>query len=551
MSIPENEEKEIYRVINDALLSLCEEKPNDPVDYLSRKMLELIGEDPTKAVRKVEKTSDDKQNEHIILSPEKLALKSLHQNFYDNYKITEELSTNCYVVEDLKLGNANEQPKCVRIIDKSISPILMSDRKIKMLINLSHANIIKIFQILEDENFLYVVTDYCPGKDIFTYYYHYKDQMTESLIRQTINQLLNALDYLHKQGIIHKNINPYKVLVYNQEFDKHDIHIKLGDFINNTETFSKKSFTYQGFNNTITDPLYIAPEFIEGKYNNKVDIWSVGIIAYLLFVGEPPFKGNKSEILYQISHKKISFPEGLNQYKKKLLQKMLAQNPNERYEAEELLKDEYFQVEPNELISQFGLEPGSVSGNPNKVEVNNEEVEDTYHALNNINNFVCTTNLKRSVISYIISRKLYLENDKKLRKIFQELDKDNSGDIDTHEIYSKYKLFFPGTPEKKWKEIESLIEVADTNKNGKIDYAEFLTVIGMSNIEMNKKILRNVFDFYDDNKNGYIEASDIKEIFEDTGLSDKQIHEMLDEVDLNGDRQISFEEFYKMITDKL
>ena len=107
--------------------------------------------------------------------------------------------------------------------------------------------------------------------------------------------------------------------------------------------------------------------------------------------------------------------------------------------------------------------------------------------------------------------------------------KDNSGNIETKEIYEKFKMFFPGTPENKWEEIESLIEIADFNKNGKIDYAEFLTVIGLTSKEMNQKILKSIFDFYDDNKNGIIEASDIREIFKDTGLSNKQIHDMLDE----------------------
>ena len=121
---------------------------------------------------------------------------------------------------------------------------------------------------------------------------------------------------------------------------------------------------------------------------------------------------------------------------------MLAQNPNERYEAEKLLKDGYFQVEPNGLVSQYVLEPGSFSGNPNKIENNAENNEETYNSLNNINNFVWN-NLKRSVIIYIISRKLYQENDKKWKKVIQELDKDNSGNIETKEIYEKFKMFFP------------------------------------------------------------------------------------------------------------
>ena len=120
------------------------------------------------------------------------------------------------------------------------------------------------------------------------------------MIRKVLTQILSALSYLHRSGVIYKNISFSKVLVYNSEFDPNDIQIKLSDLINNTESFSKKSFMYKGYGNLIQDPLFIAPEFIEKKYNNKVDIWGVGILAYILFVGRPPFKGNKHQIIYQI-----------------------------------------------------------------------------------------------------------------------------------------------------------------------------------------------------------------------------------------------------------
>ena len=102
MSLPPEEEKEIYNVISKALLSLCEKKPNDPVDFLSRKMLELIGEDPSKAVRRKETVIEDKLTENVLISPDKLAIQNLKKDFYENYKIIEEISINNYLVEDLK-----------------------------------------------------------------------------------------------------------------------------------------------------------------------------------------------------------------------------------------------------------------------------------------------------------------------------------------------------------------------------------------------------------------------------------------------------------------
>ena len=157
-------------------------------------------------------------------------------------------------------------------------------------------------------------------------------------------------------------------------------------------------------------------------------------------------------------------------------------------------------------------------------------------------------NLRKSVISYIIARKLYKENDSRLRKIFESLDNDHNGFIDKKELLEQYKKFFPGTTQKQIKVINTFLDSADVNNNGKIDYAEFLTAMNLGNKEIGEKALKEVFDYYDYNKNGVIEASDIREIFEDTGLSDKEVHEMIDDVDLNEDRQLSFEEFYKLIT---
>ena len=149
----ESEEQEIYKVISEALLSLCEEKPNDPVDYLSRKMLELIGDDPNGVVRKLsEEDHDDKINENIIITPEKLALNNLSKNFFEFYSIIKLIEDNVYLCEDIKLGG---EEKCVRIIDKKKNPFFLSEGKIKMLVNLDSPNIIKIINIFEDDDYIY------------------------------------------------------------------------------------------------------------------------------------------------------------------------------------------------------------------------------------------------------------------------------------------------------------------------------------------------------------------------------------------------------------
>ena len=101
----QEETQKIYEVIEEALLSLCREKPNDPVDFLSRKMLQLIGEDPSSAIRKKTTLIEGGINDNLILSPEKIAIQNLKKDFYQSYKIVEEISMNNYLIEDLKMGN--------------------------------------------------------------------------------------------------------------------------------------------------------------------------------------------------------------------------------------------------------------------------------------------------------------------------------------------------------------------------------------------------------------------------------------------------------------
>ena len=101
----QEETQKIFEVIEQALLSLCREKPNDPVDYLSRKMLELIGDDPNSAIRKKTTLIEGEVKDNIVLSAEKIAIQNLKKDFYQNYKIIEDISLNNYLIEDLKLLN--------------------------------------------------------------------------------------------------------------------------------------------------------------------------------------------------------------------------------------------------------------------------------------------------------------------------------------------------------------------------------------------------------------------------------------------------------------
>ena len=136
----------------------------------------------------------------------------------------------------------------------------------------------------------------------------------------------------------------------------------------------------------------------------------------------------------------------------------------------------------------------------------------------------------------------------KIRKSSEILDEDKNGFINKKKLLTQYKKHFPGTIEKQLKVMNKLLEQEDVYNNGKINYAKFLIMMNLGNKEILEKTLKEVFDYYDINKNWYIEPSDIREIFEDIGISNKEVHQLIDNVDFNQDRKLGFTEFYKIFT---
>lgn len=179
-------------------------------------------------------------------------------------------------------------------------------------------------------------------------------------------------------------------------------------------------------------------------------------------------------------------------------------------------------------------------------ESNNEEGA---KILNSMTKFVMGKNLQRSVASFMMTRKVFNENNPEMIKLFKEIDYNNDGSIDIEELYLKYGKYFAGTDEEQWEKVEEFIKNVDINKSGKIEYAEFLTVASIINKEMHVKTMREIFNFYDESNNGYIDAGDLKEIFEDQNMSTEAIKKIINDFDKDGDRKISFDEFCDMFNE--
>ena len=118
--------------------------------------------------------------------------------------------------------------------------------------------------------------------------------ISEKTTRNIIFQLLLSLNYLHEKGITHRDIKSENILIYRKE---PDLVIKLADF--GTATFFIKNMP---LTDVLGSPYYIAPEVLNGVYDEKCDIWSTGVLAYILLCGKPPFFGKEEDIFFQVKN---------------------------------------------------------------------------------------------------------------------------------------------------------------------------------------------------------------------------------------------------------
>jgi len=191
-------------------------------------------------------------------------------------------------------------------------------REIRMLRRVQkHRNIVRLADVYEDEDYVHIITDICEGGELFDRISEMSSKrskgsppcFTESNAARILYQILNAVSYLHEQGIVHRDIKPENILF---ETAEEDSPIKIVDFGLSRTHYGSHEPPMRAIVGT---PYYIAPEVLRKNYTKSCDVWSVGIIAYILLCGYPPFNGsNNNETHEAILRGSYCFPREEWQY---------------------------------------------------------------------------------------------------------------------------------------------------------------------------------------------------------------------------------------------
>lgn len=390
-------------------------------------------------------------------------------------------------------------------------------REIQIMHHLAgHPNVISIKGAYEDAVSVHVVMELCAGGELFDRIIqrgHYTERKAAELTRT----IVGVVEECHSLGVMHRDLKPENFLLVDK---KEDSLLKTIDF--GLSIFFKPGET---FSDVVGSPYYVAPEVLRKRYGPEADVWSAGVMVYILLSGVPPFWDETEQGIFdQVLHGDLDFSSdpwpSISESAKDLVRKMLVRDPKRRLTAHEVLCHPWVQVD--------GVAPDKPLDSA---------------VISRIKQFSAMNKLKKMALR-VIAESLSEEEIAGLKQMFEMIDTDNSGHITFEELKAGISRIGSNLKES---EIYDLMQAADVDKSGTIDYGEFVAATLHLNKVEKEDHLFAAFSYFDKDGSGYITQDELQQACEEFGIEDTRLEEMIKEADQDNDGRIDYNEFVTMM----
>ena len=454
--------------------------------------------------------------------------------FLDNYVKIQELGQGSYSkVFRVQNKKTKDIYACKELAKSKIDNIIKFKDEINIMSKCDHPNIIQLFEIYEDSRYIDLVMEQCLGGSLFDRLMKKMQEEDETFSEKEaaiiFKQIITGLSYCHNQGICHRDLKMENILFLTKEEDS---PIKIIDFGLSTCIKKKKLVQYITGKNygtinmdlPVGSPHYVSPEVLKGKYTQKCDIWSAGIILYAMLSGTFPFDGETDNDIYKaVMKKKFVFNDkdwkNISNNAKDLIKNMLCEE-DKRYSAEQVLKHPWItKMSPN------------LRGAANKI------------SLKHLENYKNNSNFKKFVLTYMATRLKEKEiND--LKEMFLEIDTNKDGTLSVSEIKQCLtKLSKQNKISLTSKEIDDIFKSIDINNSKRIEYTEFITSMLEESSYCKEEKLIEIFRMLDKDGSGKISKYEVKKALNSQKVSESDLTNFMKNFDLNGDGEIDYYEF--------
>lgn len=496
-------------------------------DYLMGNICSCLGQQTDTAAKPTRSASAQKEKEPLseidaalAASREELG-KSASHNFNDSYKVSKLIGHGAFAKVMTCAHKDTKEKFAAKVVQKNLEdPVKQREGIIKeiaiMRMLSGHPNTVKLIEVFEDKENYHLVMELCSGGELFDQIIA-KGHFSEKDGADKMRSLLDFIAYAHSKNIIHRDLKPENILLTD----------KTPNGVLKVIDFGTSDFCVDGqrLQQKFGTPYYVAPEVLRKDYDKSADIWSAGVIMYILLCGYPPFGGKTdSKILQRVQAGIYSFDgrewEVVTEAAKDMIQQMLVMDIRKRATAKELLNHRWFQVANTAPAAALGA-----------------------HMVKRLRAFAGMSRMKR--LALVVLARTLTDNDvKRLRELFVAMDTNNDGRIDSVDLHKALEKVGAAIEES---EMQELFHASDIDGTGQIDYEEFIAAMLDSNrVARRKEAVRRSFEELDRDGDGYITAEDLVKVMP-RGTSIELAREVLEEVDKNRDGRVDYQEFAVMM----